>query len=102
MIQGLKATIRGIELRQLCSARARHHRERAATYAQQKANMEAASIEGMNYTGGDPIKSLGDKLEQHEAEAGELEFLAAHLDADESYLLAREDLHKLGICKSRF
>ncbi len=47
MIEGLKVTVKGSELRTIAEARAAHHTERAATYAEQIANFKAAAVEGM-------------------------------------------------------
>ncbi len=97
MIEGLKVTIVGTELRDLCAKRADHHRERSKAYAEQIVSMERNKVEGMNYSGGDPMQALTDKKSQHDGEAGELDFIAEHLQATEQYLLGRDDLHKLGI-----
>jgi hypothetical protein len=102
MIEGLKITVDGRELADLCKLRAAHHRERAAKYAEQVKSMESDQIEGMNYTNGNPIQSLKDRQSTHEGEAGELDFIAAHLVVSESYLLGRDDLVKLGVTKSRY
>lgn len=101
MIEGLRVTVEGPELRQLCQDRAVHHHERALKYAAQVVSMKENAIEGMAYTNGDPVRALEDKREQHEAEAAELEFIANHVELRESYLLGREDLVKLGITKGR-
>ena len=102
MIEGLKVTVGGMELRELATKRAEHHEERAATYAGQVENMKAAKIEGMQYSGGDPIDALERRCAEHTTDARELRFIAAHLDALESYLLRREDLQRLGITDSRY
>lgn len=102
MIEGLKVTVPGTELRGLCNKRADHHRARSKVYAEQIASMEKNEVEGMNYTGGDPKRALRDKLEQHESEAGEMDFIAGHLVDGEQYLLDQSALAKLGIAKSRY
>jgi hypothetical protein len=99
MIEGLKVTVDGTELTKLCLARSEYHRKRAEVYAGQHASMEANEIEGTGYSGGDPKRALKDKRELHEAEAGELEFIAAHLDQSERYLLDAAALMKLGISR---
>ena len=99
MIEGLKVTIDGNELRDLCIKRAEHHRQRAKVYAEQKASMEANEVGEMAYSNGDPKRVLKDKQEQHEAEAGELDFIAAHLVTREQYLLDSSALSKLGISR---
>lgn len=102
MIEGLKVTISGTELADLCGQRADHHAERERVYAEQIASMESAKIEGMQYTGGDPVKALADKRAQHASEAAEMRFISEHVEPEESYLLARADLYKLGITASAF
>ncbi len=102
MIEGLKVTVEGSELGELCESRAVHHESRAETYAKQIVSMNEDKIEGMNYTNGDPVKTLEDRKSHHEGEAAELRFIAGHLVATEQYLLERSDLQKLGICKSRY
>ncbi|BCM89067.1 hypothetical protein IAD21_00910 [Abditibacteriota bacterium] len=97
MIQGLKVTIPGAELRQLCEARATHHKERQAVYEQQIASMEENKVEGMNYSGGDPVRALKEKREQHQQLADEMAFTATHVDVNESYLLDRGDLERIGV-----
>lgn len=102
MIEGLKVTVSGTELRELCMKRAAHHRERAKVYEGQRISMEQNEIEGMNYSNGDPKRVLKDKWTEHESEAAELEFIAEHLVPVESYLLDAPALAKLGIARSRW
>lgn len=102
MIEGLRVTVSGVELRNLCKDRVIHHLERAEKYQQQIVSMKESAIEGMNYTNGDPVRALTDKCASHEAEAAELAFIADHLMMTETYLLGKEDLVKLGITKSRY
>lgn len=99
MIEGLKVTIGGTDLRELCRKRAEHHRQRAKVYADQKASLEENEIGAMTYSGGDPKRALQDKQAQHEAEAGELDFIADHLVVGEQYLLDASALSKLGIAR---
>lgn len=102
VIEGLKVTVSGVELRDLCLKREEHHESRVATYEAQIASMNASRIEGMNYTGGDPVRALEDKKSTHAAEADEMRFIAEHIDISMRYILGREDLVKLGIAKSRY
>lgn len=102
-IQGLKVTIRGIELAELCNARAAHHRDRAKVYADQARSLETAQVEApVNYSGGNPRESLLVKMNEHKGEASEMEFIAKHIDLSEVYMLENADLVKLGITKSRY
>ena len=102
MIEGLKVTIKGDELQRLCDKQAAHHTERAKAYRDQLESMRAANIEPANISGGDPLKALLSKEQEHEVEAAELDFYAAHIKRDEEYLLDRQDLVKLGIAKNRW
>lgn len=102
MIEGLKVTIVGTELRDLCTKRAEHHRDRSKVYGEQIAMMEKNEVEGMNYTGGDPKRALADKQTEHDSQAGEMAFIAAHIDLSENYLLDSQALVRLGIAKSRY
>lgn len=97
MIEGLKVTVEATELRALCIARGQYHMDRSAVYENQLKNMEQAEIEGMNYSNGDPKKVMREKIDDHIAQANELEFIADHLKEGEEYLLERDDLVKLGI-----
>lgn len=105
MIEGLKVTIGGIELRDLANSRAGHHETRCATYAEQIASMKAAQIEGMSYSNssnGDPVTALEGRRTQHENDARELRFIASHINVQEIYLLDRDALTRLGIVASRY
>ncbi len=103
MIQGLKVTVNTEELRELCAARAEHHRERAQAYAEQVASFEAAQLETRsNFTGKNPREALRDKQREHLDNANELDFIGTHLKVGEEYMLEREDLRKIGIAKERW
>jgi hypothetical protein len=102
MIEGLKVTVKGGELRDLCDQRSKHHDERATVYEKQIADMNANAIEGMQYTNGDPVKALQERRTQHLSEAREMHFIATHIDPTESYLLDRDALHRLGITANRY
>jgi hypothetical protein len=102
MIEGLKVTILGPELRDIATARADHHDERMRVYADQIESMQANQIEGMQYTNGDPIRALKERQATHENESRELRFIAAHIDLAESYLLDRDALRRLGIVTDRY
>lgn len=103
MIEGLKVTVEGRELVELCDRRAKHHRDRVAVYRNQVTVMQENRIEGMhNTSAGDPTQQLSEKAKNHEAEAEEMDFIADHIVKGEIYLLCREDLVKLGITRSRY
>ena len=75
MIEGLKVTVDGTELTELCFARAKYHDGRVIAYKNQIDSMELSKIEGMQYTNEDPIGALRDKLAQHLNEGIEMEFI---------------------------
>jgi hypothetical protein len=102
MIEGLKVTVSGTELKELCLKQGRHHKHRASVYAAQEQSMVANQIEPMHYSGGDPRQALKDRRAVHESEANELEFIATHLVPNEQYLLDCAALTKLGITRSRY
>ena len=103
MIEGLKVTVDGKELTELCWARSQWHSERAELYRNQALSMEQNRLEGMqNTSAGNPVEQLKEKARTHESDASEMKFVAEHLVQSETYLLGREDLQKLGITKSRY
>lgn len=102
MIEGLKVTVKGGEVRDLADKRADYHAERRTAYAEQVVSMEAAKVEGMAYTNGDPVRALKEKLDEHGSEEQEMRFISAHIDPKETYLLDRDALHRLGIVKKRY
>lgn len=99
-IEGLKVTVAGPELRELCSKQAEFHRERADAYAAQHKNLQEAQIEGMAYSNGDPKKALADKQAEHENKARELTFIGDHIKQDAEYLLDRSALAEIGVIRS--
>lgn len=110
MIEGLKVTVSGTELRELCHARAEHHRNRAAQYDKKLAvlepddsDSEAGKMAGlMGSTTANPAKQLQERRNEHVQQAEELTFIAKHLDTDERYLLDREDLQRIGVVAGRY
>ncbi|TAN03148.1 MAG: hypothetical protein EPN36_14215 [Rhodanobacteraceae bacterium] len=102
MIEGLKVTVEGVELRELCIKQAEFHEQRRDKYAASAQTLGDVVPEGANYSGGDPKKALADKVSQHDNSARELRFIAAHIVPHESYLLDNLALVKLGISRSAF
>lgn len=98
MIEGLKVTIEADELKTLCEARAKFHDERARFYEQQKEALPDidAAVPTFSNVSKRPQDMMEERILSHKAESAELRFIAAHLKCD-SYLLDRNDLHRLGI-----
>ena len=99
MIEGLKVTVPGPELRDLCMKQAEFHRERAGFYSTKAQALEGVPSNGPHYSGQDPRQQMQSKLAEHENATRELEFIAAHLIDSENYLLAAQDLQRIGIVR---
>lgn len=101
-IEGLKVTVTGAELSQLCAARSKFHRERAAVYKSQKEALpdldESSPIPSSSNKA--PQEMIQERITQHENDASELDFISAHLEPASNYHLERHDLQRLGIAKS--
>jgi hypothetical protein len=103
MIEGLKVTVEGKELYELCWERSNWHADRALLYRNQALSMEQNQLEGMtNTSAGSPIEQLKEKARSHESNASEMKFIAEHIVPTEHYVLDGTDLVKLGIAKSRY
>lgn len=97
MIEGLIVTLEALELRGLCQSRADFHRGRCDEYAKNLSALEASAIEGMNYTGGDPKRAVKERMDTHRTEQYALQFIAGHLDMNQTYRLGNHDMKRLGI-----
>lgn len=98
VIQGLKVTVPGEKVADLIEARIKHHRERAAFYAEKVTALEGVGDlnEGKSSVIA-PADQMRQKKQEHEREATELQFMRDHLKLTEEYLLDRTDLNRLGI-----
>lgn len=96
MIEGLKICIPANDLRELLQASAAYHAERVATYRKQVENLKQAQVEGMNYTNGNPVETLTERMDEHEDAEAEMTFLAKYVRDGEEYLLDREEVAELG------
>ncbi len=102
MIEGLKICLPAQDLRELLLAAAAYHAERVAAYRTQTESLKAAQIEGMNYTNGNPVETLNERLEEHEDSEAEMKFLAKYVREGEEYLLSRREIAELsGPCGRR-
>lgn len=89
MIDGLKLTIPGEELRTLLEAQIQHHEQSAARWTREQARTAEDET--------DAAPLLPDHLCEHEADrqgwrAGVLAFIRDHIDTGETYRLAATDL----------
>jgi hypothetical protein len=89
MIDGLKLTITGKELRSLLERRVESHRRSADHWArEQERNAEEATDEEPVL----PEHMCENEAERHEWRAEVLEFMRDHIDASETYRLGEDDL----------
>lgn len=105
MIEGLRVTITGSEMRSLALKRVEHHRARASFYeAQLKAipTLDDDSDSAPQRGSKGPLDGIKDKITEHTCEADELQFMADHFPQDEQYVLDRNDLFRLGVCRQRY
>ena len=100
MIEGLKVTVGGEELAALARKQADFHRSRGAWYATKAEALQGVPSNGPGYSGGDPHAQMVNKVKEHENFAMELDFIAGHLRPAEEYLLAAQDLARLGIVRN--
>jgi hypothetical protein len=99
MIEGLKVTVAATELRELCIKQADFHRRRAAFYEEKEKALEGVPRQQAGYSGQDPLQQMQAKRSEHENAVRELVFIGDHLKDGEEYLLAANDLQRLGIVR---
>ena len=102
MIEGLKVTIATDELVELCLKQADHHRERAQAYGEQFRNLKDVSAEYSRLSHGDARTQMHEKQQEHDGKERELRFIAAHVKADEEYLLGEGDLRQIDVLRGRW
>jgi hypothetical protein len=104
MIEGLKVTITGTELVELCLKHAVFHHDRVAFYETQKHALPEIdeNVPEFSNVSKAPQQMMADRIKHHQTEAAELRFYAKYIKAGEEYLLDRNDLAKLGIVTNRY
>lgn len=101
MIEGLKLDFTSVQLNEHLSAKRSYHAGRAVFYAEQATKLEAGGAEGMQYTGGDPVRALREKGNEHTRKAALFSLYVAHVIPDDVYRLSESDLERLEMV-SRF
>ncbi len=96
MIEGLKVCIPAADLRILCLSAVNYHADRVTAYRAQIESLKLAQVEGMNHSGGNPVESLTERMEEHEDAEAEMAFLAKYVRDGEEYLLDRSEVAELG------
>jgi len=102
MIEGLQFDIEFDEMEKHLLDKALHHDERRLFYGKQAKMLEDGKAEGMDYTGGDPVKALRDKGVVHQNRSELFQFMADHLIAGETYRLSESDLMTLEFISRRY
>lgn len=102
MIEGLLFDIKFEEMLEHLRAKARHHDERRVFYEKSAKTLEEGKAEGVDYTGGDPIKALRDKGQIHQNRSELFQFMADHLVEGETYRLSESDLMALEFISRRY
>lgn len=109
MIEGLKVTVPGTEVKRLLEERVAYHEARAKDYEKTwetlSVAMESVKQENapkMSSMNQDPVAQAKSGMDRHTAKAQENAFMAQFVNTSERFLLAVEDLHRLGVVESRY
>ena len=95
MIEGLKLDFSGRELREHLKKKSGYHQERNEFYSRQADALVAGNAEAMQYSGGDPVKTLRDKAVEHKRRSEMFTLLQTHVIENETYRLEDKDLIRL-------
>lgn len=105
MIQGLQIQLSSKELKEQLQERAKFHSEKSTFYQQQCKDFAAASEklpEEMQNTSNSPIRTMEDKVRDHQNRSSIFSFMAEHIVPDETYQLTENDLTRLEIIARYF
>jgi hypothetical protein len=96
MIDGLKVTIKGSELKELCLKQSQYHRNRAdALQKQIDAGVAEDDPSCSNFR-----RDAGQRKKNEMESASLMRFAAEHFDATAEYLVAFSDLSNIGVERS--
>lgn len=96
MIEGLKITIKGIELKEYLLERVEYHNQKLERYREKIEGLEELQEQDA-HTSVDPVRDLRNHMEKHHSKATYFAFLAEHLNVQETYLLAESDMRRIEI-----
>ena len=100
MIEGLKVTVNGDELKELALKQAAFHKERIAFYTKQLDAFNAIADQGrQNDSRQSPVDATKQKIKEHTVKADYIHFVSSHLVASEEYLLSESDLIQIGVIR---
>lgn len=103
MIEGLKVTVKGSELKDLAHKQAIFHSERAEFYKRQVQEYEKfADQDSPSGSRQSPKEAASQKFNEHNIKYDYLMFVSSHLIESEDYLLSESDLVQLGIVKRTY
>jgi hypothetical protein len=92
MIEGVKFSVSGSEMKAHLESRVRFHRERAEFYEQQKEQFASAPTADMS---NDPVRGLKEAGKRHYERAELFSFYAAHTPVEETFRLSEHELQSL-------
>lgn len=106
MIEGLKVTVPGAEVKRLLEKKAEHHRLRASEYQAVVDRYAAAGItsddDNKLSSQRDPVSEARSGVKRHQERERENLFLARWVNTQQAFLLDTTDLNRLGVLESRF
>ena len=102
MIEGLKVTVSGAEMRDHLLKRSNYHRDKGLAYAGDVERLEARGEEDDESRSVDPIRQLRERRDDHHDKSAYFLFLAEHVNLGESYLLGQQDLIMIEFIKRWF
>jgi hypothetical protein len=109
MIEGLRVTVPGTEVKALLEERAKYHSQRSSDYRRTWETLSAAmgslqeeDMPKMSSMNNDPVAQAKAGIERHTAKEKENTFMAKFVKTEEDFLLGTEDLHRLGVIESRY
>lgn len=102
VIKGVPLDFSGTELISHLLKQAKHHEERAVFYHSKIEEFESMGYKDENISGGDVMKRLTDKVNQHTEQAQHFGVMADHIRPDATYRLDRQDLVFVGLLKRAY
>lgn len=92
MIEGLQFDVHAKEMVSHLGLRLQHHQERLNFYKDKADALEKDKCGALNYTNGDPVRSLRDMENKHLCRMQYFQFMKDHVVAGETYRLSESDL----------
>lgn len=90
MIEGVKVSVSGKELKAHLEARSLYHKEQADAYSKRRTAM--SSLQEERNVSGDPVGMFRAEEKAHSQKAQMFAFLAGHIDPDETFRITGYEL----------